>query len=802
MNIWHNTSTRIIKLGMVLAVLLTACATHVRLLTGEPAGATSTPVATRTSVPLSVPAIAFDSSQCLNRAVLALEDGDYEKAIAGLESVVQTGNRAERQQAVLPLLRAYWQSERYIELTDLVEASRQSEWSIGRQVIIVGLQARAYDAQGEWTLAAPAYLRYLELQGAEDYPARLRLAKCLTALGRSDEAIAQLQAVRLTELSPSDQADVWETLAGLYLQRQDYSAAVASYDQILSFAQQDSYRATLLWWKGQALLQAGRESDAVATLHQALEDYPQTWGAYAALQTLDALEIKTLSDLQRGQLLYQVQEYAACLTALRRALRSEPRVERATAQYWLGLAYHAQGQDALAVEAYDVVIDQYPRSDVAGDAWMAKARAVAALGGDAPSVYQQFVKCYPAHARAAEALWRAATLLEQLKAWTQAAQVYNMLWQNYPQDSRASEAAFRAALASYVLGDYFQARQAWQKQFDALGSTDTIDTRVRLLTWLGLASMRAGDHAAGQMFWMQAAEATPASYYGLRARDLLQEIAPILPSGAATRLSSDTLSEADWQALALWVQGWSPAAGAPVIEQEPLLYKAQALWSLGWYDEADVALSALRETLFSPQVVLALARTCIENGWIAESIACAERVLAWGRDAGAGEPPNALLRLIYPLSQARLVNEESQVCDVDPLLFEALMRQESLFDPRSESSAGAVGLAQIMPETGAWIALRLGLQDYQQAWLQRPGVSVRFGLWYLAQALESSGRNWMAALAGYNAGIGAVSQWTDEQPVNDPDLFYECIPLDETRLYVQRVYEYYRAYQSVYAPCS
>ena len=78
-----------------------------------------------------------------------------------------------------------------------------------------------------------------------------------------------------------------------------------------------------------------------------------------------------------------------------------------------------------------------------------------------------------------------------------------------------------------------------------------------------------------------------------------------------------------------------------------------------------------------------------------------------------------------------------------PLLFLALIRQESRFDPQAVSYAGATGLTQVMPETGQWIASRLGVEPFSTRLLERPAISVRFGIWYMAQSLELFDRDWI-----------------------------------------------------------
>ena len=76
----------------------------------------------------------------------------------------------------------------------------------------------------------------------------------------------------------------------------------------------------------------------------------------------------------------------------------------------------------------------------------------------------------------------------------------------------------------------------------------------------------------------------------------------------------------------------------------------------------------------------------------------------------------------------------------------AMIRQESLFDPDARSSAGALGLAQIMPDTGRWIASQIGETDYADSRLLRPYVNLRYSAWYYELLLNLYDRDWMAAL--------------------------------------------------------
>jgi soluble lytic murein transglycosylase len=131
----------------------------------------------------------------------------------------------------------------------------------------------------------------------------------------------------------------------------------------------------------------------------------------------------------------------------------------------------------------------------------------------------------------------------------------------------------------------------------------------------------------------------------------------------------------------------------------------------------------------------------------------------------------------------------------EPALVLAVARQESLFDPVARSSAGAMGLMQLMPGTAQIVSRQLG-EDYAATRLVRdPDYNVRLGSHYLGQQLLRFGNEPVLALAAYNAGPGRVTQWLEQNgdPRGDDPYrlvdWIELIPFSETRNYVQRVLE-------------
>jgi soluble lytic murein transglycosylase len=152
---------------------------------------------------------------------------------------------------------------------------------------------------------------------------------------------------------------------------------------------------------------------------------------------------------------------------------------------------------------------------------------------------------------------------------------------------------------------------------------------------------------------------------------------------------------------------------------------------------------------------------------------------------------------LYPLAYWEQVSRWSNSNNLNSALVIGLIRQESRFESQIVSSAGAIGLMQIMPETGAWIAGKKRVPNYS---LNSPEQNVEFGTWYLDYTHREFGNNTMLAVASYNAGPGRVRQWVNSFGLNDYDEFVQRIPYDETRGYVEHVLGNYWNYLRLYSP--
>ena len=155
-------------------------------------------------------------------------------------------------------------------------------------------------------------------------------------------------------------------------------------------------------------------------------------------------------------------------------------------------------------------------------------------------------------------------------------------------------------------------------------------------------------------------------------------------------------------------------------------------------------------------------------------------------------------RLVYPVHYYDEIKKYALPLGNSPILILSIIREESYFNPNSQSPVGAGGLMQLMPSTAREIGSKYGISVTNQL-LLNPKVNIKLGNLYYAQLRNLlSNRDMMAVLA-YNGGIGSVSNWKESLSYTDADDFVEQIPYDETRTYLKKVYKSYWNYVRIYS---
>lgn len=153
---------------------------------------------------------------------------------------------------------------------------------------------------------------------------------------------------------------------------------------------------------------------------------------------------------------------------------------------------------------------------------------------------------------------------------------------------------------------------------------------------------------------------------------------------------------------------------------------------------------------------------------------------------------------VLPQPLRQLMEQQASAHGLPPQLLAGVIFTESRFREQAVSSAGAVGLMQLTPDTFDWLRYRAADEyEYDELALTRPEVNIRYGSYNLALLLEEY-THLETALAAYNAGRGRVNGWLkDPDHSEDGETLYD-IPYPETAEYVKRVQRYTKVYYLLY----
>ncbi len=175
------------------------------------------------------------------------------------------------------------------------------------------------------------------------------------------------------------------------------------------------------------------------------------------------------------------------------------------------------------------------------------------------------------------------------------------------------------------------------------------------------------------------------------------------------------------------------------------------------------------------------------------SVAPASLIAAALVGLGCGSVPGFSL----PLNHASIIREQASAKSVKPELIAAVIYAETKFQPR-ESSAGAQGLMQLLPDTAKFIARKSGGTAFVPADLGTPSVNIRYGTWYLRYLLDRYNGNELKAIAAYNGGMGNVDRWIEQANAQGHPFSIDDIKFSETRAYVEKVQQAEQDYRSTY----
>lgn len=227
----------------------------------------------------------------------------------------------------------------------------------------------------------------------------------------------------------------------------------------------------------------------------------------------------------------------------------------------------------------------------------------------------------------------------------------------------------------------------------------------------------------------------------------------------------------------------TPAAELTKLQHIPAVARASELYQL------KRIVDARREWHFAIQQMdkkqlLTAAQLVNKWGWHDRSIITLALAKHWDD-----------LELRFPLAHKTYIEKQAKHEKINPAWAFAVIRQESAFATDARSSAGALGLMQLMPRTARQVARSLRIKRPNQRDLLKSNINIKLGIRYLRKLQERFNGNSILATASYNAGPWRVKSWLPKEEAQSADLWVENVPFTETRKYLKRVLTYTIIYE-------
>lgn len=700
--------------------------------------------------------------------------------------------------AILELARAEAGWRNWTQVRELLaDAEWLDEVNAGEGWLLLGLAA---EAEEDWAAAEQALGAWLA-GGSRDEEAVLRLVRIRARMNRSGDALTTLDAIATGRtdffdsrmrlevaeiLAPlGDTAGVRLASAGItdgeirerswllrsdaYMTVADSAAAETFLDQTVASISDDGRRARGWALLGQLRRARGDREGALAAFGAVLDAVDR--GSAATLAATAVAESGTASTDELpalGRVLQRGGETGLALDAydryLEEASTSPPLTLRlARARLMAGAGRLSEARD----EFNSLAGSTDPEVGAPALDNLARVHRRLGAGGAAEAAQEQLVERFPGSRQAVDFIFFRADADHDAGRLSQAMEGYGQTASMAPTMDRAGLARMRLGQLHIGAGDHQHAAAVFE---DYLADFPEGRRWQEAAYWAAWTRLRLGDRERAAEHVALVTRGDPLSYYAFLGAELLGE-------DYGPELDPDPPFD---ESGTFWM--YEPLREAGLLKRAGMKSAA-----------AEVAARLVERAEGSPGALLRLAEGLIAEGMYIEGI----RVGGRAQSAGYPRSPR-LVHAAYPLPYRDIILDEAAKHELDPFLMAALMRQESAFDAEIVSSAGAVGLMQVMPATGRELAQREGPRPFSAASLRVADVNLHLGTRYLAQMLARYDGQLPLVLSAYNAGPSRANRWRRLPEASDLQRFTERIPFFETRNYVKSVERNLRVYRWLY----
>ena len=683
-------------------------------------------------------------------------------------------------------------------LVDSVAANRASRFRWNEVDSILG--SREKISRGEALLLATARNETGNFDGAakiaaqiafdnsfplQDY-AKLAYSEALANIDSIGRAATVLKGIRE---EPFEEEAMAHRFA-IYRDSENPREALEALDTLISHYPDHFGKSSLSMSRGRLNVELGDTERGVEFYKSVLAKGSNSYG-YRAASGLEKLKRLKGRDLfLAGRAAVKSKNYQSGEKWLKSYIESGGKANVGEAKYLRARAVSRRGRYTEAIGFYKKIVSEKAYNEAWANLGIAYCYRKIGRFDDAKRFLDRAIADGKGTNAEAEALWEGVELGEDMGDFDMAADYALRLSKRFPGHDLGDNGAMWSGLAKFYKRDYSEAAGRFAFIPEKFNDRKFIETGKY---WQGISLISAGDDA-GLPLLDEVSTSPLRNYYRYLATEELTGTPLPKPISSrskgwmtfedAIEMASEALSESGYRHVLL-------------STDSRFAVRAEMLANMGLISSSEREFRRWMETLtIDPPTRIALLSIATE--WRLFGIAY-DIALALVRDMGGyASAPIAVIRLAYPMFYAEEIFNAAERESIDAALLFAIVRRESTFDPHIVSYAGAIGLFQIMPQTGKSIAQQFDPEeDFHKIHLYDWQISIDYGARYLADLLRE---HELAeyAIAEYNAGPKPVKRWKKNLRDNRRETFVEGIDYLQTRHYVKNVLGDYYAYKEMW----
>lgn len=582
-------------------------------------------------------------------------------------------------------------------------------------------------------------------------------------------------------------------IAESFLEKGDYSSAEKDFDEFIKKYPASENIPRAQYKKAVSLEKLGLHRESALEYFTTWMNYPLSPFSDDALNDSKRLDRDsglnlgkpTIEDYyNRALKIYTSGQYSKALKEFKDILQNNPDYSmKRELLLRIGISQQKLGKLDEALETLLNLTGNFRDSSVIPEASIAIARIYWKMDRDdeAISILLRMINDYPKSDHTDDAYYLLAAILEENKKYSDAIVYYEKLLSSDSKSPFADDALWRIGWINYINNSYDKTINTFQRLQKEYPSSTYINASFY---WIGRIYEKKKRYPEAIELYSRVVRDAPRTYYGIFSQKHL------------TALSKKKMADVRGKQRAIIRLDKDPVN---ILRPDAHFTKADELLSMNL---EGFGLNEL-ETVFAVSIgnrnkLYGLSSYYFSKGFYHQSLRILRRFFSSLIEGYAGNPEISFYRMVYPEAFKDKIKKYSRLNGVDPFLVAAMIREESNFNPKAVSSAGARGLMQMMPATAKEIIRIKNNSSINSLDLFEPDFNISTGTKYISSLIQKFEKNEILAISSYNAGPHKVIMWLPDNKKVDMEDFVEDIPFEETKAFVKRVITSKEEYRRIY----